>query len=137
MENVTLNQYKGTIIEKGFQNNEVDELKAVLALGQNFNKGLIDEELLEKALPEISQLNQVLSEGDYLTLDNGKNLVKSIDGWILEKAKTEEKEEEEEETEEEEMEKAVSEEKEETKEDDEEGDEAEEEESETEEGEEE
>jgi outer membrane biosynthesis protein TonB len=143
MENVTLDLYKGSNIEKGFGGESIDEFKAIIALGQNFNKGLIDEETLEKALPEVSNLKQILSEGDYLTLEDGRNLVKAVDGWILEKAKTEEKEEESEEEEKEEteekdedeekeMEKAVSdkkmkkEEKEEETEDEEEGEEEEE-----------
>ena len=91
MSEVTLDQFKGSNIEKGFQT-DISERKAVSErtiiekTANNFNKGLFGEDLLEKAVSDINSLGMTeLSKGSTIDITGGQ-LLKGETAWIIEKS---------------------------------------------------
>ena len=92
MSEVTLNQFEGSNIEKGFKNDiqkgeSLGETGLIEKVAENFQKGLIGLDLFEKAIGDINTLGlSDASEGSTLEVKNVL-LTKGEDGWELTKGK--------------------------------------------------
>lgn len=96
MGEITLDQYKGSNIEKGFITDiespkQINDAVIAKNLVDNFQKGLIDQDLFSKAVDELNMVGGTAEVGSKIVLDSKFSLVKGEEGW---EEKVEEEEEE-------------------------------------------
>lgn len=96
---VSLEDYKNSNIEKGFTNKSFDESEIIGQVVSNFDKGLLEDEVFEKAIGEVNLIKGEAEVGTSFTAQNGTVVSKTDKGWELTKASEEGEEVDEEEVE--------------------------------------
>jgi len=94
MGEITLDQYKGSNIEKGFitdvqSNQGLDDSIIAKSLAGNFEKGIIDEDLFNKAIEELNSLQGDSKVGTKIPIFANLTLQKGEEGWEVKEEKEE------------------------------------------------
>lgn len=94
MGEITLDQYKGSNIEKGFvtdvqSNQGLDDSIIAKSLVGNFEKGIIDEDLFNKAIEELNSLQGDSKVGTKIPIFANLTLQKGEEGWEVKEEKEE------------------------------------------------
>lgn len=92
MGEITLDQYKGSNIEKGFitdvqSNQGLDDSIIAKSLAGNFEKGIIDEDLFNKAIEELNSLQGDSKVGTKIPIFANLTLQKGEEGWEVKEVK--------------------------------------------------
>lgn len=92
---VTLEDYRKSNIEKGFNTESNTPTYIIDSLIDSFDKGLIGEDLFDKAIEELNLLEKAkkANVGEIRKRKDGKSYKKTLDGWKLESEGGEKKEE--------------------------------------------
>jgi len=94
MGEITLDQYKESNIEKGFitdvqSNQGLDDSIIAKSLAGNFEKGIIDEDLFNKAIEELNSLQGDSKVGTKIPIFANLTLQKGEEGWEVKEEKEE------------------------------------------------